>query len=177
MHDIGCPDSASVGMGCLPTLPPQVVHGGGNDSLWLQRDFGLFLVNVFDTEKACQVGRPPRVAMTWGLPNRPARACGLEGVSIQIACSELPARAFPLPHTACLQRSHATPTGAGLRPALAGLPAAALLRHPGRQEPGAAGRLAPAVRAEYERLASRHMHVQLHWVCDPASLFGGPLSR
>lgn len=56
MHDIGCPDSASIGMGCLPTLPPQVVHGGGNDSLWLQRDFGLFLVNVFDTEKACQVG-------------------------------------------------------------------------------------------------------------------------
>ncbi|PRW59440.1 DNA damage checkpoint isoform A [Chlorella sorokiniana] len=33
----------------------KVVHGGGNDVLWLQRDFGLFLVNVFDTEKACQV--------------------------------------------------------------------------------------------------------------------------
>jgi hypothetical protein len=31
-----------------------VVHGGGSDVLWLQRDFGLFLVNVFDTEKACQ---------------------------------------------------------------------------------------------------------------------------
>ena len=32
----------------------KVVHGGGNDVLWLQRDFGLFLVNCFDTEKACQ---------------------------------------------------------------------------------------------------------------------------
>lgn len=33
----------------------QVVHGGGNDVAWLQRDFGIHLVNVFDTEKACQV--------------------------------------------------------------------------------------------------------------------------
>ncbi|KAL4425764.1 hypothetical protein ABPG75_009780 [Micractinium tetrahymenae] len=33
----------------------KVVHGGGNDVAWLQRDFGLFLVNIFDTEKACQV--------------------------------------------------------------------------------------------------------------------------
>lgn len=46
----------------LPFLPSlssqltlQVIHGGGNDAVWLQRDFGLFLVNVFDTEKACQV--------------------------------------------------------------------------------------------------------------------------
>ena len=34
----------------------KVVHGGGNDALWLHRDFRLHLVNVFDTEKACQVG-------------------------------------------------------------------------------------------------------------------------
>lgn len=33
----------------------QVVHGSGNDVAWLQRDFGLYLVNIFDTEKACQV--------------------------------------------------------------------------------------------------------------------------
>eukprot|EP00803_Ostreobium_quekettii_P004481 evm.model.scf_2336.1 EVM.evm.TU.scf_2336.1 scf_2336:1322-8896(+) len=33
----------------------KVVHGGHNDSLWLQRDFHIYLVNVFDTEKACQV--------------------------------------------------------------------------------------------------------------------------
>lgn len=32
----------------------KVVHGGGNDVVWLQRDFGIFLVNCFDTEKACQ---------------------------------------------------------------------------------------------------------------------------
>ncbi len=33
-----------------------MLHGGGNDVMWLQRDFELFLLNVFDTEKACQVG-------------------------------------------------------------------------------------------------------------------------
>lgn len=33
----------------------QVVHGGDNDVLWLQRDFHIYMVNVFDTEKACQV--------------------------------------------------------------------------------------------------------------------------
>ncbi|KAK9908142.1 hypothetical protein WJX75_003265 [Coccomyxa subellipsoidea] len=33
----------------------KVVHGGENDISWLQRDFHLYLVNVFDTEKACQV--------------------------------------------------------------------------------------------------------------------------
>lgn len=34
----------------------QVVHGGDNDVLWLQRDYHIYMVNVFDTEKACQVG-------------------------------------------------------------------------------------------------------------------------
>ena len=33
----------------------KVLHGSGNDVVWLQRDLGIFLVNVFDTEKACQV--------------------------------------------------------------------------------------------------------------------------
>jgi ribonuclease D len=32
-----------------------VLHGADNDLLWCQRDFHLYLVNVFDTEKACQV--------------------------------------------------------------------------------------------------------------------------
>lgn len=59
-----CWSAARLG-GVVPRTQPQgehtapclqVVHGGGNDVLWLQRDFGLFLVNVFDTEKACQVG-------------------------------------------------------------------------------------------------------------------------
>jgi ribonuclease D len=33
----------------------KVLHGGANDVLWLQRDAHLYLVNVFDTEKAALV--------------------------------------------------------------------------------------------------------------------------
>ncbi|KAK9816641.1 hypothetical protein WJX72_003201 [[Myrmecia] bisecta] len=33
----------------------KILHGAVNDVLWLQRDFHIYLVNVFDTEKACQV--------------------------------------------------------------------------------------------------------------------------
>lgn len=33
----------------------KVVHGGNNDVLWLQRDFHIYMVNAFDTERACQV--------------------------------------------------------------------------------------------------------------------------
>jgi hypothetical protein len=33
----------------------QVLHGGANDIAWLQRDAHVYLVNVFDTEKAAHV--------------------------------------------------------------------------------------------------------------------------
>jgi len=33
----------------------KVVHGGHNDVIWLQKDFKAYLVNIFDTEKACNV--------------------------------------------------------------------------------------------------------------------------
>lgn len=33
----------------------KVLHGGASDVAWLQRDFHLYLVNVFDTERACVV--------------------------------------------------------------------------------------------------------------------------
>jgi ribonuclease D len=33
----------------------KVLHGGANDIAWLQRDAHVYLVNVFDTEKAAQV--------------------------------------------------------------------------------------------------------------------------
>eukprot|EP00955_Chlamydomonas_euryale_P030634 322561-Chlamydomonas_euryale.AAC.23 len=39
----------------------KVAHGCANDVLWLQHDFHLYLVNVFDTERACFVlGRQQR---------------------------------------------------------------------------------------------------------------------
>jgi cation-transporting P-type ATPase D len=34
----------------------KVLHAGGNDVKWLQRDFHIYIVNMFDTQKACQVG-------------------------------------------------------------------------------------------------------------------------
>eukprot|EP00210_Caulerpa_lentillifera_P000734 g711.t1 len=33
----------------------KILHGSHNDVVWLQKDFRVYLVNVFDTEKACQV--------------------------------------------------------------------------------------------------------------------------
>lgn len=36
----------------------QVFHGGDNDVLWLQRDFHIYVANMFDTERASQVPIP-----------------------------------------------------------------------------------------------------------------------
>jgi ribonuclease D len=33
----------------------KVLHGGANDIAWLQRDAHVYLVNIFDTERAAQV--------------------------------------------------------------------------------------------------------------------------
>ncbi|GAB4817041.1 hypothetical protein N2152v2_004087 [Parachlorella kessleri] len=59
----------------------KVLHGGGNDVVWLQRDFGLRLVNIFDTEKACQASPPALAAL--GLQQRSLgwllqRYCGVD---------------------------------------------------------------------------------------------------
>lgn len=32
----------------------QVFHGADNDVLWLQRDFHVYVVNLFDTSKVCR---------------------------------------------------------------------------------------------------------------------------
>eukprot|EP00884_Botryococcus_braunii_P003255 jgi/Botrbrau1/12930/Bobra.92_1s0010.1 len=37
-----------------PTIV-KVLHGAQNDCKWLQRDFHIYIVNMFDTQKACQV--------------------------------------------------------------------------------------------------------------------------
>lgn len=33
----------------------KVLHGSDSDLMWLQRDFGLFMVNMFDTGQAARV--------------------------------------------------------------------------------------------------------------------------
>ncbi|KAG0608211.1 hypothetical protein M758_8G087800 [Ceratodon purpureus] len=39
----------------------KIFHGADSDSLWLQRDFHIYIVNLFDTARACDVlGKPQR---------------------------------------------------------------------------------------------------------------------
>lgn len=33
----------------------KVFHGAFNDIIWLQRDFSIYVVNMFDTGEACRV--------------------------------------------------------------------------------------------------------------------------
>ena len=53
-----------------PLLPPtfpsrfaQVLHGADSDVIWLQRDFGLYLVGVFDTGQAARLLEMPSFAL------------------------------------------------------------------------------------------------------------------
>lgn len=57
----------------------QVVHGGSNDVLWLQRDFHIFLVNVLDTEALAGALGP---AAPRALAALLARYCGVQQVSL-----------------------------------------------------------------------------------------------
>ena len=43
----------------------KVLHGADSDVLWLQRDFGLFLVNVFDTGQAARVLEYPKLGLAY----------------------------------------------------------------------------------------------------------------
>jgi cation-transporting P-type ATPase D len=39
----------------------KVFHGADSDILWLQRDFHIYIANLFDTARACDVlGKPQR---------------------------------------------------------------------------------------------------------------------
>ncbi len=41
----------------------QVLHGADSDIGWLQRDFGLYVVNMFDTGQAARVLNMPRFSL------------------------------------------------------------------------------------------------------------------
>eukprot|EP01080_Neovahlkampfia_damariscottae_P006229 gene6229-10235_t len=52
----------------------KVLHGSENDILWLQRDFGLYIVNLFDTGQACRVLEFPNFSYAYLLKY----FCGIE---------------------------------------------------------------------------------------------------
>ncbi|KAK2980699.1 hypothetical protein RJ640_011319, partial [Escallonia rubra] len=43
----------------------KVFHGADNDVLWLQRDFHIYVVNLFDTAKACDVLSKPQKSLAY----------------------------------------------------------------------------------------------------------------
>ncbi|XP_010413998.1 PREDICTED: protein RRP6-like 3 isoform X1 [Camelina sativa] len=43
----------------------KVFHGADNDVLWLQRDFHIYVVNMFDTAKACEVLSKPQRSLAY----------------------------------------------------------------------------------------------------------------
>ncbi|CAK9158012.1 unnamed protein product [Ilex paraguariensis] len=43
----------------------KVFHGADNDVLWLQRDFHIYIVNLFDTAKACDVLSKPQKSLAY----------------------------------------------------------------------------------------------------------------
>ncbi|KAL6840624.1 hypothetical protein ACP4OV_029488 [Aristida adscensionis] len=43
----------------------KVLHGADNDVLWLQRDFHIYVVNMFDTAKACDVLSKPQKSLAY----------------------------------------------------------------------------------------------------------------
>ncbi|XP_037476960.1 protein RRP6-like 3 isoform X1 [Triticum dicoccoides] len=43
----------------------KIFHGADNDILWLQRDFHIYVVNMFDTAKACEVLSKPQKSLAY----------------------------------------------------------------------------------------------------------------
>ncbi|KAI4334090.1 hypothetical protein L6164_018823 [Bauhinia variegata] len=43
----------------------KVFHGADNDVVWLQRDFHIYIVNLFDTSKACEVLSKPQKSLAY----------------------------------------------------------------------------------------------------------------
>ena len=60
---------------CLvPIQGFQVLHGADSDVVWLQRDFGVYIVNMFDTGQAARVLELP----SFGLAHLLKEFCGVD---------------------------------------------------------------------------------------------------
>eukprot|EP00339_Tiarina_fusa_P009156 CAMPEP_0117082040 /NCGR_PEP_ID=MMETSP0472-20121206/57798_1 /TAXON_ID=693140 ORGANISM="Tiarina fusus, Strain LIS" /NCGR_SAMPLE_ID=MMETSP0472 /ASSEMBLY_ACC=CAM_ASM_000603 /LENGTH=785 /DNA_ID=CAMNT_0004810167 /DNA_START=90 /DNA_END=2445 /DNA_ORIENTATION=- len=47
----------------------KILHGSDNDILWLQRDFGVYIVNLFDTGQAARSLEYPKLSLSYLLEN------------------------------------------------------------------------------------------------------------
>ena len=51
-----------------------MLHGADSDIVWLQRDFGIYVVNLFDTGQAARVLAYPSAGLAYLL----SRMCGVK---------------------------------------------------------------------------------------------------
>lgn len=56
----------------------KVLHGADSDIVWLQRDFGIYVVNMFDTGQAARVLAFPSAGLAYLL----SHLCG-----VKVRCS------------------------------------------------------------------------------------------
>ena len=52
----------------------KVLHGADSDIVWLQRDFGIYVVNLFDTGQAARVLTYPSAGLAYLL----SKMCGVK---------------------------------------------------------------------------------------------------
>ncbi|TVU38885.1 hypothetical protein EJB05_12280, partial [Eragrostis curvula] len=81
----------------------KIFHGSDNDVLWLQRDFHIYVVNMFDTAKACEVLSKPQKSLAYLLEREDWRLRPLTSEMIEYARTD----AHYLLYIAnCLARMH-----------------------------------------------------------------------
>ena len=57
-----------------PVQVLKVLHGADSDIVWLQRDFGIYVINLFDTGQAARVLTYPSAGLAYLL----SRMCGVK---------------------------------------------------------------------------------------------------
>ena len=77
MGNFCCQQQSAAGQALIWAECAQVVkvlHGADSDIVWLQRDFGIYVVNLFDTGQAARVLAYPSAGLAYLL----SRMCGVK---------------------------------------------------------------------------------------------------
>ncbi|XP_010689638.2 protein RRP6-like 3 isoform X2 [Beta vulgaris subsp. vulgaris] len=77
----------------------KVFHGADNDVLWLQRDFHIYVVNLFDTAKACEALSKPQKSLAYLLQTY----CGVMTNKLLQLIAEFLSEASRRSNATCLQ--------------------------------------------------------------------------